>query len=132
MASIFKTLVRKKSMRLKLTVSSINMPGKRLSHHSFSIITQSGHRQEQSVEAYDSRNEDEQRQLSNIIHSLTANRSRLESEQVEVSFSLSTSSSLPQLAVAKFTIPITVMWLSTRDRLMEFLPFLVSSSLPSM
>ena len=31
------------------------------------IITITGHRQEQSVEDYDSRNEDEQRQLSNII-----------------------------------------------------------------
>jgi len=31
------------------------------------IITITGHRQEQSVEAYDSGNEDEQRQLSNII-----------------------------------------------------------------
>jgi len=30
------------------------------------IITINGHRQEQSVEAYDSGNEDEQRQLSNI------------------------------------------------------------------
>ena len=31
------------------------------------IITITGHRQEQSVEAYDSGNEDEQRQLSHII-----------------------------------------------------------------
>ena len=32
------------------------------------IITITGHRQEQSVEVYDSGNEDEQRQLSNIIY----------------------------------------------------------------
>ena len=49
-------------MRLKLTASSI-VPGKTVSHHSFI----NGHRQEQSVEAYDSGNEDEQRQLSYII-----------------------------------------------------------------
>jgi len=58
-------------------------PDKRLSNHSVrktvvrklkakgvpksEIITITGHRQEQSVEAYDSGNEDEQRQLSNII-----------------------------------------------------------------
>ena len=58
-------------------------PGKRLSNHSVrktvvrklkasgvpksEIITITGHRQEQSVEAYDSGNEEEQRQLSNII-----------------------------------------------------------------
>ena len=58
-------------------------PEKRLSNHSVrktvvrklkakgvpksEIITITGHRQEQSVEAYDSGNEDEQRQLSNII-----------------------------------------------------------------
>ena len=58
-------------------------PEKRLSDHSVrktvvrklkakgvqksEIITITGHRQEQSFEAYDSGNEDEQRQLSNII-----------------------------------------------------------------
>ena len=58
-------------------------PEKRLSNHSVrktvvrklkakgvpksEIITITGHRQEQSVEAYDSGNDDEQRQLSNII-----------------------------------------------------------------
>ena len=58
-------------------------PDKRLSNHSVrktvvrklkakgvpksEIITITGHRQEQSVEAYDSGNEDEQRKLSNII-----------------------------------------------------------------
>ena len=57
-------------------------PDKRLSNHSIrktvvrklkasgvpksEIITITGHRQEQSVEAYDSGNEEEQRQLSNI------------------------------------------------------------------
>ena len=56
-------------MRLKLTASSI-VPGKKqLSHHSFSTITITGHRQEQNVEAYDSGNEYEQRQLGNNIHS---------------------------------------------------------------
>ena len=70
-------------MRLKLTASSI-VPGKKqLSHHSFGITTITGHRQEQSVEACDSGNEDEQRQLGNTIHSSTAKLSRLESEQVE-------------------------------------------------
>ena len=58
-------------------------PDKRLSNHSVrktvvrmlkakgvpksEIITITGHRQEQSVEAYDSGNEDEQRKLSNMI-----------------------------------------------------------------
>ena len=58
-------------------------PEKRLSNHSVrktvvrklkakgapksEIVTITGHRQEQSVEAYDSGNDDEQRQLSNII-----------------------------------------------------------------
>ena len=58
-------------------------PEKRLSNHSVrktavrklkakgvpksEIITITGHRQEQSVEAYDSGNEDEQQKLSNII-----------------------------------------------------------------
>ena len=58
-------------------------PDKRLSNHSVrktvvrklkasgvlksEIITITGHRQEQSVEAYDSGNEGEQRQLSNVI-----------------------------------------------------------------
>ena len=103
----------KKSMRLKLTASSI-VPGKKqLSHHSFSIITITGHRQEQSAEAYDSGNEDEQRQLGNIIHSSTAKLSRLESEQVEFPFSLSTSRPVLQLVVDTFTISITVMWLTT-------------------
>ena len=59
-------------MSLNRTASSI-VPGKKqLSHQSFSIITITGHRQEQSGEAYDSGNEDEQRQLCNIIHSSTA------------------------------------------------------------
>jgi len=58
-------------------------PEKRLSNHSVretvvrkvkakgvpksEIIAMTGHRQEQSVEVYDSRNKDEQRQLTNII-----------------------------------------------------------------
>ena len=94
-------------------IRNFTCPEKRLSHHSLSIITITTHRQEQSVKAYDSRNEDEQRQLSNIIHSLTAKKSRLENEQVEFPFSLSTSSPVLQLVVATFTISITVMWFLT-------------------
>ena len=82
-----------------------------MSHHSFSVITITDHRQEQSVEAYDSGNEDEQRQLGNI-RSSTARLSRLESEQVEFPFSLSTSSPVLQLVVDTLTVSITVMWLS--------------------
>ena len=82
-------------MHLKLTTSSTVPRKKQLSHHSFSIRT--GHRQEQCVEAYDSRNEHEQRQVGNIIHLSTAKLSRLESEQVEF------PSPVLQLVVDTFT-----------------------------
>ena len=83
-------------MRLKRTTSSTVPRKKQSSHHSFSIRT-TGHRQEQCVEAYDSRNEDEQRQVGNIIHLSTAKLSRLESEQVEF------PSPVLQLVVDTFT-----------------------------
>ena len=119
MASRFKKVSKEEVNTFKTHLFKYCAGKKQLSHYSFSILTITGHRQEHSVEAYDSGNEDEQRQLSNIIHSLTAKKSRLESEQVEFPFSLSTSSPVPQLVVAKFTISITLMWLSTKDRLME-------------
>ena len=57
-------------------------------------------------------------------------RKILESEEVEFPCSLSKSSpvAVPKLVVATFTISITVMRLSTKDRLMSN----VSSSFPSM
>ena len=62
----FKMLARKKS--LKLTASSV-CPEKRLSQHNNNNWPSS------RTKCYDSGNEDEQRQLGNIIHSLTAKKS---------------------------------------------------------
>ena len=112
MASRFKNVSEEEVNAIKTHRFKYCARKKQLSHHSFSIITTTGHRQEKSVEAYDSGNEDEQRQLGNI-HSSTAKLSRLESEQVEFPFSLSTSSPVLQLVVDTFAISITVMWLST-------------------
>ena len=113
MASRFKNVSEEEFSAFKTHRFKYCARKKQLSHHSFSIITITGHRQEQSVEAYDSGNEDEQRQLGNIIHLSMVKLSRLHSEQVGSPFSLSTSSPVLQLVVDTFTISITVMWLST-------------------
>ena len=96
-----KMLARKKSMRLKLTASSI-VSGKK------TVVT--------PLIQHNNNNWPSSRtkqQPGNIIHSSTVKLSRLESEQVEFPFSLSTSSPVLKLVVDTFTISITVMWLST-------------------
>ena len=116
MASRFLIARKMSKVNAFKTPPSSIVPGKKqLSHHSFSIITITGHRQEQSVEAYMT---PETKTSSDNIgkinhHSSSAKLSRLESKQVEFLFSLSTSSSVLQLVVDTFTISITVMWLST-------------------